>query len=121
MTSEALHRDSCIWKRGFPGIEFLHVEEAGERWPVHTRVRINGLGRRPGELYVGGKGIPTFGGGRREAAWEALHRDSYIGRKKKEIMYLVERGPARMCVRINGLGRRPGELYIGIPAFGEIH
>ena len=42
---------------------FLHLEEAGEaqRRGDGTHSHINGLGRQPGELYVG---IPALGGGR---------------------------------------------------------
>ena len=64
----AVGRESCI--RGGP--------EEGV-----THGRINGLGRQPGELYVG---IPALGGGRGGPEEGVTH------------------------TRINGLGRQPGEL-----------
>ena len=62
--------------------------------------------------------IPAFEGGRRAAArtyvvmiWGGgpgpVHRDSYIWRRQERS------GPH---VRVNGLVRRPEELYVGIPA-----
>ena len=65
--------------------------------PVHLEESSENAAR----TYV----VMVWGGGL--AQWGALQRDSYIWRRQERS------GPH---VRVNGLVRRPEELYVGIPA-----